>query len=464
VVEKRRMKSQLLELVKIPQHGEYLEIRLERITSALIRLQNGLVEKVQSGVEEGGYVRVLHPKTSWWFNTFSGWNGVRERVEVALHSVSLLPAGGRGVTRAEPVEAAWKCEVKEDFRYLPLDTKVKLMQEYAQIMRESAPFLSHCSVEYRDEWREIYIANSDGSFLEMGKPDVSLTFVAVARKNDRLEVYRNGVAERGGFEVVRGQESLAQEVGRKAGALLEAPSFEGGMCDVVLDPVLAGVFIHEAFGHLSEADFITRNEKLQKMMLLGKPIASPLLNVFDDGSLEGLRGSSPYDDEGIPTRRTYLIRNGYLTGRLHSRETAYLMQEFPTGNARTVSYHFPPVVRMSNTAIEEGVIDREELFRDIDRGLYAVEYIGGNTALELFTFSAAYGYRIENGKIGEMVKDIVLSGNLFRTLMQIDAVASDFRWTQIGGCGKGEQMGLPTPTGSPHIRLRGVLVGGHKSV
>ncbi len=100
----------------------------------------------------------------------------------------------------------------------------------------------------------------------------------------------------------------------------------------------------------------------------------------------------------------------------------------------------------------------------MDHGLYAVEYIGGNTALELFTFSAAYGYRIEKGKRGEMVKDVVLSGNLFRTLKEIDAVASDFRWTQIGGCGKGAQVGLPTPTGSPHVRLREVLVGGHKHV
>jgi TldD protein len=119
---------------------------------------------------------------------------------------------------------------------------------------------------------------------------------------------------------------------------------------------------------------------------------------------------------------------------------------------------------MSNTGIEEGRVSKEDLFKDVERGLYAVEYIGGNTALELFTFSAAYGHRIEKGRVGEMVKDVVLSGNLFRTLKKIDAVASDFRWTQVGGCGKGSQTGLPTPTGSPHVRLREILVGGHKHV
>ncbi|MCX7730165.1 MAG: TldD/PmbA family protein [Candidatus Caldatribacterium sp.] len=249
-------------------------------------------------------------------------------------------------------------------------------------------------------------------------------------------------------------------MGKQAEALLRARSLPGGMYDVVLDPVLAGVFIHEAFGHLSEADFLSRNERLQRLMVRGKRVASSVLSVFDDGSLENLRGASPYDDEGIRTRRTYLIKEGYLTGRLHSRETAFLLGESPTGNARTISYRFPPIVRMTNTGIEPGEVSPEELFAGVERGLYAVEYVGGNTALELFTFSPAYGYIIERGKIGEMVKDIVLSGNLFQTLGKIDAVACDFRWTEVGWCGKGMQVGLPTPTGSPHVRLREVLVGG----
>jgi TldD protein len=115
---------------------------------------------------------------------------------------------------------------------------------------------------------------------------------------------------------------------------------------------------------------------------------------------------------------------------------------------------------MTNTAIESGKTSKEELFGDIQRGVYAVEYLGGNTALELFTFSPAYGFLIENGKITDMVKNFVLSGNLFETLQKIDCIANDFVWNELGGCGKGLQMGLPTPTGSPHVRLRETLVGG----
>lgn len=458
------MKEELQRLVKLPTRGEYLEIRLERKSFTFIRLQNGLLEKVRQGTEEGGYVRVFNPRTGWWFTTFSGWENLKERVEEALHSSSLLPRSDGGVVGGEPVHDTITVSVRDDFRFKLLKDKVDLLFYYAHILKEMSPLLVSFTVEYKDEWREIYIANSDGSVISVEDPDVSLKFVAVAKNGDTIEMYQNGVAEKGGFEVVQGQEELARRVAQRALDLLEAPPFGGGMCDVILDPVLAGVFIHEAFGHLSEADFLSRNERLQQMMVVGKEIASPILNVFDDGSILGLRGSCKYDDEGVQTQRTYLIKDGLLVGRLHSRETAYLMQEKPTGNARTVSYRFAPIVRMSNTAIEEGKTEREDLFRDVDHGLYAVEYIGGNTALELFTFSAAYGYRIEKGKRGEMVKDVVLSGNLFRTLKSVDAVASDFCWTQIGGCGKGAQAGLPTPTGSPHVRLREVLVGGHKHV
>ncbi|WP_438315469.1 TldD/PmbA family protein [Candidatus Caldatribacterium sp. SIUC1] len=454
------MREILRDLVRKPQNGEYLEIRLEHIVTTSIRIHNTTVERLKVTEERGGSLRILHPKTGWWFVSFQGWDSLKEHVASGLRSVVLLPQSGTGVIRGEGTEEEIRFSPREDFREKPLGEKVQLLFAYARMLREASPFVVSAVVEYRDEWRTVYFANSDGSVIFWERPDISLSFVATARKGDQIEVYRDGVAGKAGFELVRGLEELAHRVGKQAEALLFARPFPGGVYDVILDPVLAGVFIHEAFGHLSEADFLSRNERLQRLMVLGKPIASPVLSVFDDGSLENLRGSSPYDDEGTRTQRTCLIREGYLSGRLHSRETAFLLGESPTGNARTISYRFPPIVRMTNTGIEPGTVPPEDLFADIKRGVYAVEYVGGSTALELFTFSPAYGYLIEGGKVGEMVKDIVLSGNLFQTLGKIDAVANDFRWTEVGWCGKGEQMGLPTPTGSPHVRLREVLVGG----
>ena len=150
---------------------------------------------------------------------------------------------------------------------------------------------------------------------------------------------------------------------RHAVELLAAPQVKGGEYTVVLDPVLAGVFVHEAFGHLSESDFVYENDRMREIMTLGKQFGAPQLNIVDGAAVPGLRGSYKYDDEGVPRRKTYLIREGKLVGRLHSRETAAKMDEKPTGNARAINYRFPPIVRMTNTYIEPG----DSFFRRYDR-------------------------------------------------------------------------------------------------
>ena len=233
----------------------------------------------------------------------------------------------------------------------------------------------------------------------------------------------------------------------------------GGVYPVVCDPKLAGVFIHEAFGHLSEADFVYSNPQAQEMMVLGRRFGGPLLNVVDDGTLPGLRGSHRYDDEGTAMRRNELIREGVLVGRLHSRETAAKMGEAATGNARTTGYRYPPIVRMTNTFIEPGSATVGEMIGDIELGVYACEAYGGQTMLENFSFTAGYGRMIRHGQLAELVKDVVLSGNLFTTLANIDAIGNDLTHSNTGMCGKG-QGGLPVATGAPHIRIRDVVMGG----
>jgi TldD protein len=250
-------------------------------------------------------------------------------------------------------------------------------------------------------------------------------------------------------------------VAERAAALLNAKPVQGGQYPVVVNPLLAGVFIHEAFGHLSESDFIYENPRAQEMMVLGRRFGQDMLTVYDDGSLKGLRGTHRYDDEGTPTQRTDLIREGILVGRLHSRETAGKMGERPTGNARALNYRHQPIVRMTNTAIEGGTTSFQEMIGDIDLGIYACDAFGGQTELENFSFSAGYAYMIRDGEIAEMVKDVILAGNLFTTLRNIDAIGDDFTWTKTGGgCGKGGQSGLPVGMGAPHIRIQNVVIGG----
>jgi TldD protein len=205
---------------------------------------------------------------------------------------------------------------------------------------------------------------------------------------------------------------------------------------------------------------VYENPRLKDIMVLGRRFGADYLNIVDGAAVPGLRGSYKYDDEGVPATKTYLIRQGILEGRLHSRETSAKMGETPTGNARALNYLYPPIVRMTNTYIEPGSVSFENMISDIKEGVYAKDWYGGTTSLEMFTFSAAEAYMIRNGKIAELLQPVVLSGNVFTTLNNIDAIGNDLEMNQGGGCGKNAQSPLPVSNGSPHIRIHNCLVGG----
>jgi TldD protein len=245
--------------------------------------------------------------------------------------------------------------------------------------------------------------------------------------------------------------------------LLSAPPVRGGKYPVIINPRLAGVFAHEAFGHLSESDFVYESERMKELMVLGKRFGPDILDIVDDGTIPGLRGTHKYDDEGVKTRKNYLIKGGILVGRLHSRETAAKMGEQPTGNARAIGYQHQPIVRMTNTYIDKAGASFEDMRRDVKLGLYALDMVGGQTSMELFTFSAAYGYMIRDGEIAELVRDVVLTGNVFETLMNIDMIGNTVEWPPAGGgCGKGGQSPLPVGLGGPYLRIQNVVVGGRQ--
>lgn len=205
---------------------------------------------------------------------------------------------------------------------------------------------------------------------------------------------------------------------------------------------------------------IYENPELLEVMTLGRRFGPETLQIFDGAAPEGHRGSYAYDDEGVPATTTALITDGVLTGRLHSRETAGKLGETPTGNARCLDFHYPPIVRMTNTWIASGQTPAADLIQGIDRGVFARNWLGGMTNGEMFTFSAGEAWMIRNGELAEPVRDVTLSGNVFSTLAAIEAIGDDFVWDESGGCGKGGQSGLPVGCGGPSLRIRDVVVGG----
>jgi len=250
----------------------------------------------------------------------------------------------------------------------------------------------------------------------------------------------------------------------KAQELLAAEPAKAGTFPVILDQSESSVFIHEAFGHLSEADGLQNNPAFRKRLQLDATLAKPILTVTDDPTLPGHPGSYTIDDEGVRGARTHLITKGVLTGRLHSRETAAEFDEPLSGNMRAVDIQFTPIVRMSNISIEPGENTFDEMVASIDNGYYLVGAKGGQTSGDQFTFGAQWGYRIENGKLGPMVRDINMSGELFSTLEAISMIGNDRKFGERGGCGKGGggpmQLNRKSGSGAPHIKIDRVTVGG----
>ncbi|MBC7237403.1 MAG: TldD/PmbA family protein [Chloroflexi bacterium] len=438
--------------------ADYTEIRIESRRTTKIIYHGRRLETVDMTLNEGGIVRSLVYSGGWGIATFNSLDTLEERVEQAYQSARLVQGEPVRLAEVEPVQDEIRVALAIDFRQVPLNDKKELLESYNDILL-SFPKVVDTQTTYADQFSTVTYANSEGTYIVEERPMVLTYLVATARDGNVVERAHRGVGVPAGYERVQGLEEMAREVGQRATDLLSAQTVVGGVYPVICDPKLAGVFIHEAFGHLSEADFVYANPQAQEMMVLGREFGRPILNIVDDGSLPGLRGTHRYDDEGVPMGRTYLVREGKLVGRLHSRETAARMNEPVTGNARATGYRYPPIVRMTNTFIEPGDARFEDMIADIKLGVYACDAFGGQTMLENFSFSAAYAYMIRNGKIAEMVKDVALSGNLFVTLKAIDAIGDDLAFSETGTCGKG-QGGLPVSTGAPHIRIQGVVMGG----
>lgn len=438
---------------------DYLEVRMEQSESTLISYRGIQLDAVDRSFSLIGGVRVCH-NGGWSFVTFNGLEDLSDRIETAMAQAKLVGNETTQLAEVPPIQDYVAVKLGRDPRGISLDTKRQLIEGYNRLLVEFDPRIQTTMSSYSDRFKTTYFVNSLGTCIAQERLDVSGRFSVVAKgENGVVRQGFDSIHSRSDYDVLNGIEDQVQQAAERAVRQLSAKPVKGGQYTVVLDPYLTGVFIHEAFGHLSEADFVYENPRMQELLTLGKPMAISQLNVVDDGTMSGLPGSLKYDDEGVPTQRKYLIKDGILTQRLHSRETAGKMQEQATGNARAISAMHPPIVRMTNTGIEPGDATFDDMIKDIEEGVYAVRMLGGQTNGEMFTFAAAEGYMIRNGEIAEPVSDVTLTGNVFQTLKDIEAIGNDSVY-KSGGCGKGGQSPLPVSTGGPHVRIKNVVVGG----
>ncbi len=447
----------LVEALKF-QNADYVEAHLEERETSSLSYRGKQLEAAGRATSIGGNVRAL-VRGGWGFVSFNSIVDLPAKVEMAVRQARFVGREHSELAEVPPIVDKVPPPRPISPVAIPLAEKKALLDEYNEIIWRT-PKIQTSTIGYGDGHRKYIYINSQGSYIEQERMDITLRVTAIAAKDGDVQQVGLSVGSTGDFAAIKSMHADIQKMAENAVGLLSAPQAKGGEYTVVLDPILAGVFVHEAFGHLSESDFVYENERMREIMVLGKQFGGPDLNVVDGAAVPGLRGSYKYDDEGVPSQKTYLIIEGKLTGRLHSRETSAKMGEKPTGNARAISYRYPPIVRMTNTYIEPRGVTFDQMLADIKEGVYAKNWYGGMTSMEMFTFSAGEAYMIRDGKVAEALRPVVLTGNVFQTLMNIDAIGNDLGMNQGGGCGKGGQSPLPVSNGSPHIRIRRCLVGG----
>lgn len=450
--------TELIEQALNGSNADYLEIRLEDRQTLNITYRGRELDEYSSRRSQGGYVRAL-VKGGWGYGYFTNFDQIPQICKLSEKAARQVEGKDVSLADVDPVVENITPILKNDPRDITSEEKVNLIKDYNDIIMDKEKIqTSHVNYNEVNVIKEIY--TSEGAAIKEESVNMYLTAAAIAREGSMIQTSGDGFYSSMDYGSIINLDKKIEDIADNALELLSAKNPDSGKYDIVIDPMLTGVFAHEAFGHLSEADFLSENESLSEIMSLGRKFGREELNIIDDGTKENHAGCSKYDDEGVKTQKTYLIKKGTLTGRLNNRETSAKMNEPPSGNARAVNFFHEPIVRMSCTYIDKGDWDKDDMIQDIKDGYYIRGSKGGQTNLEMFTFAGRDAFRIKNGEISHMVRDINISGNLFETLGSIDAIGSDIKLHSGNGCGKGDHYPLPVSHGGPHIRIRNALVSG----
>lgn len=437
--------------------ADYAEIRAEQSSSTQIVYRGENPELIAEPSSLGYFVRVLI-NGSWGIATFSDITQLKKKVDEAITSASLQGKGSVIIANNPQSIATVAYTQIKDFRDIPLKQKVNMIKKYNDILLKSAANIQSTSSTYADQIVSKFFVNSRGSRIFQTRPYCRFSYGAIAREGETIEQFRGSEAHLGGFEIIEGLDEKMEKTAKDASVLVKVPKIKSGVYSVILDPLMSGTFAHEAFGHFSEADHQYENPDLLSQMAIGNKLGADDVNIVDDPSINSGWGNFIYDDEGVIAKPQALMTKGFITGRLHSLETAATLNETPNGRARADGFSKRPIPRMSNTFFVPGKYTKEELIKSIDNGILVVSWMAGMTAMEQFTFTGMYGVLIKNGKLTDKVRGVKLSGNVFETLKNIDGVSNDFE-VDAGTCGKAGQH-MPVGSGGAHVRIHKVSVGG----
>ena len=438
------------------------ELFLEYRESEIVTLEEGRIRTASADTSLGfGLRAVLGEET--------GYAHAGEISKAALAraagTVSAVRAGRTGQAGDPP--RATNARLYSDANPLteqPFSERTALLAAMDSYARGKDSRVKQVMASIAGEWQAVQVVRADGTRVADLRPLVRLNVSVVVEQDGRRESGSYGLGGRrsyGEFMVESTWRAAVDEALRQAILNLDSRPAPAGEMPVVLGPGWPGILLHEAIGHGLEGDF-NRKKTSAFAGLVGKRIATQGVTVVDDGTLPDRRGSITVDDEGTPSGRTVMIEDGILQGFIQDRLNARLMGVRPTGNGRRQSYAHSPMPRMTNTIMLAGDADPADLLRGIPRGLYAVNFGGGQVDITSgkFVFSASEAYLIEDGRVTAPVKGATLIGNGPDALLRIEGIGRDLALDPgIGTCGKNGQ-GVPVGVGQPSLRLSALTVGG----
>ena len=443
--------------------GDYADLYFESVTSTSLGIDEGLVKTASQGISVGCGVRVVSgERTGFAFTDDLS----SERLLRAARTAALIASGpakelASGFRHVETPSLYPVAGLSSDGE---IAAKLALIRRADKAARDFDPRITQVRASINDELRRILIAASDGTFASDTQPLSRLNVFVIAKG---AQDTARGSSGGGGrvtlsyFEAEKSPEHFAREAARTAILQLGAAEAPAGEMEVVLGPGWPGVLLHEAVGHGLEADF-NRKKTSAFAGLIGQQVASSKVTVVDNGTMPNRRGSLNVDDEGVPTRETVLIEKGILKTFLSDKLNARLMGGESTGSGRRESYHHIPMPRMTNTYMLNGEDLPEDIIKSVKRGLYAVNFGGGQVDITngKFVFSASEAYLIEDGVVTRPVKGATLIGNGPEALKYVSMVGNDLALDEgIGTCGKAGQS-VPVGVGMPTVKLDRMTVGG----
>lgn len=438
--------------------GLYTDVRLEDVSLVEITYQNGILRENLKRNSIGGFIRVYDGQR-WYYSSTTDVDNIQKEIdELALMAKKNDKIEEDLVVKKFEANTGEFYQFKNNnLRNISQDEKLELLTSYFPIIEK---------VEAIKMWKGIYIERQTNKefFSSKGanlKFDYQTCSIAV-----RYSLNVGGKTLDEGFdktttefnELKNLEEDFKTKLDNHIAFTKESKSVKPGKYTVIFSPIATGVFTHESFGHKSEADFMVGDEVMMKEWTIGKKVGSDNLSIVDTGQILG-SGFVPFDDEGTKATKTYLIKDGTLSGRLHSSLTADSLKEKVTGNARALNFEFEPIVRMTTTYIEAGEKSKEELISQVREGIL-IEDIKHGSGMSTFTIAPSVAYMIRDGTIAEPVNISVVSGNVMETLHEIDGISKEIEILSfaLGGCGKMEQGPLPVGMGGPYIRVNNITV------